>query len=480
MYHSSLYWHDYETFGIDPRRDRPAQFAGVRTDHELNLIGKPLVLYCRPASDMLPSPEACLVTGITPQRALRDGVPEAQFIGAIHAQMAQPGTCSVGYNTCRFDDEVTRNCLYRNFFDPYEREWRHGNSRWDIIDMVRLTAALRPDGIEWPLDEQGRPSFRLELLTALNGIGRENAHDAWADVLATIDLARLIRLRQPKLYDFVWRHRGKREASSLLRLGAYHPVLHVSEKYPAEKGCIAVVVALVRHPMNPNGIIVYDLGVDPGPLLELDADAIHQRIFTRIADLPEGVERVPLKTVHLNKCPVIVPLKVLRAADDRRLEIDRARCEVHLERIKAAPNLLAKLEEVFRKPPPGTQGSDDPDLMLYGGGFFSDADKLRMARLREMGPDELALQKPDFDDPRLPEMLFRYRARNFPESLSGAEIDRWEAFRRQRLTVPGCGGGIVLSEFEKSLRELAARSELRDRDRDILQSLGAYGRTIIS
>ena len=198
MAETSLYWHDYETFGVDPRRDAPVQFAGIRTDVELNLVGDPLVIFCRPPTDRLPSPEACLVTGITPQQAMAEGVCEAEFISAIHAELSIPGTCGVGYNTLRFDDEVTRNCLYRNFFDPYEREWRNGNSRWDIIDMVRLTAALRPDGIEWPLDAEGKPSFRLELLTQVNGISHRGAHDALADVHATIDLARLIKKRQPK------------------------------------------------------------------------------------------------------------------------------------------------------------------------------------------------------------------------------------------------------------------------------------------
>lgn len=476
----SLYWHDYETFGVDPRRDRPAQFAGVRTDEDLNVAEPPLVLYCQPATDMLPSPDACLVTGITPQKAREEGVSEARFIAAIHAEMARPGTCGLGYNTLRFDDEVTRNCLYRNFFDPYEREWRNGNSRWDVIDMVRLTAALRPDGIEWPLDENGRPSFRLELLTAANGIGHEGAHDALADVYATIELARLIRRRQPKLYDFCWRHRGKREAAAQLRLGALQPVLHVSEKYPAEKGCIAVVAALAPHPANHNGVLVYDLGVEPSPLLELEAEAIRERIFTRTADLPEGTGRVPLKTVHLNKCPIIVPLSVLRSGDAERLGIDLGRCETHLQRIKRAPDLTAKLAAVFRKPSPESRDGEDPDLMLYEGGFFSDADRLKMARLREMSPDELAALKPDFDDPRLPEMLFRYRARNFPQFLSSEEMARWEAFRRRRLTVPDCGASITLQDYEARLCELETGGDLAGREREILESLWAYGREIIS
>jgi exodeoxyribonuclease-1 len=476
----SLYWHDYETFGVDPRRDRPAQFAGVRTDEDLNAVEPPLVLYCQPARDMLPSPDACLVTGITPQKALQEGVPEAHFIAAIHAQMARPGTCALGYNTIRFDDEVTRNCLYRNFFDPYEREWRNGNSRWDIIDMVRLTAALRPEGIEWPRDEQDRPSFRLELLTAANGIGHEGAHDALADVYATIELARLIRRRQPRLYEFCWRHRGKREAAAQLMLGSFRPVLHVSEKYPAEQGCIAVVVALAPHPTNHNGVLVYDLSVEPGPLLELDAEAIRQRIFTRTADLPEGIGRVPLKTVHLNKCPIIGPLSVLRNGDAERLGIDLKRCDTHLQRIKRARDLAVKLEEVFRKPPQECPDEADPDLMLYGGGFFSDADRMKTARLREMTPDELAGLRPDFDDPRLPEMLFRYRARNFPQSLSPDEEARWEAFRRRRLTVPGCGASMVLQDYEARLFQLETGRELAENEREILESLKAYGREIFS
>ncbi len=189
----SFYWHDYETWGADPSRDRPSQFAGIRTDAELNVIGDPLMIYCRPTMECLPQPMACAVTGITPQKALDEGLDERAFMAAIHRELAAPGTCGVGYNSIRFDDEVTRYGLYRNFYDPYAREWKDGNSRWDLIDVVRLCCALRPDGIEWPLREDGTPSFKLEVLTAANGIGHEAAHDALSDVHATISLARLIR-----------------------------------------------------------------------------------------------------------------------------------------------------------------------------------------------------------------------------------------------------------------------------------------------
>jgi exodeoxyribonuclease-1 len=274
----TFYWHDYETFGVDPSRDRPVQFAGIRTDAELNIIGEPLMLFARPSRDVLPQPQACLVTGITPQQALAQGVPEAEFIARIHEQLSQPGTCGVGYNSIRFDDEVTRYALYRNFYDAYAREYQNGNSRWDIIDMVRLTHALRPEGIEWPRGEDGAVSFRLELLTAANGIGHAAAHDALSDVEATIALARLIRDKQPRLFDYALKMRSKQAVLAELDMAAMKPVLHVSGMFGAARNNIGLVVPISRHPRNKNEIICYDLAIDPAPLAELDADALRQRL----------------------------------------------------------------------------------------------------------------------------------------------------------------------------------------------------------
>ena len=185
---ATILWHDYETWGVSPKFDKPSQFAGIRTDLDLNIIGEPEMFYCQPPQDYLPQPEACLVTGITPQKALREGLTEAEFAERIHSLFSQPNTCVAGYNSIRFDDEVTRYLLYRNFYDPYAREWQNGNSRWDIIDMIRACYALRPEGIEWPTverDGQQVVSFRLELLTKANGIEHEAAHDAMSDVYAT-------------------------------------------------------------------------------------------------------------------------------------------------------------------------------------------------------------------------------------------------------------------------------------------------------
>ena len=293
----TMYWHDYETWGEVPSLDRPSQFAGLRTDEDLNVIGAPLVIYCQPSNDVVPKPEACLITGITPQKALADGIPEPQFMAAIHAQLSVPGTCGVGYNSLRFDDEVTRYGLYRNFYDPYEREWKNGNSRWDIIDMVRLARAVRPEGIEWPNHDDGHPSFKLEHLTQANGLIHQDAHDALSDVHATIAVAKLIKQKQPKLYDYVYQLRDKHRLSALLDLQTQKPLLHISSMFPAERGCAAIVMPIAMHPVNKNGVIVFDLSSDPEMLLNLDSEQIAQRVFTRTEDLAKGVARIPLKLI---------------------------------------------------------------------------------------------------------------------------------------------------------------------------------------
>ena len=472
----TFYWHDYETWGIDPRRDRASQFAGIRTDADLNIIGKPLVQYCKPADDMLPHPEACLVTGITPQHAQANGVSEAEFFQAIHKEMATPGSCSVGYNNIRFDDEFTRYGLYRNFFDPYAREWQNGNSRWDIIDVVRLTRALRPEGIEWPTKEDGVTSFRLEELTQANGIEHADAHDALSDVYATIAMAKLIKERQPRLFEHQLKMRNKRMVAEQLNVTAKQPVLHVSSKYPARDGCIAMVAPLVNHPTNKNSVVVYDLRVDPTPLIELDAEEIKQRVFTAQADLPEGVERIPLKEVHINKCPVVVPINTLTSAAADEWQIDVAQAEQHLEMIRQS-GLEAKIQQVFRAQefPPIT----DPDQALYGGGFFSDADRRLMDFVRTTPVAELADLNLDFVDDRLPEMLFRYRARNWPESLSADEQRSWDEFRHDRLTNPQADVGITLDDYRSRLAKLMVDPELGERERGILSELADWPEQVL-
>lgn len=472
---NTLYWHDYETFGIDPKYDRPSQFAGIRTDEDLNIIGESLMIYCKQANDSLPHPQACLITGITPQEANEKGMPEAEFIKLIHAEFAEPNTCGVGYNSLRFDDEFTRFTLYRNFYDAYAREWQNGNSRWDIIDMARLTRALRPEGINWPDREDGKPSFRLEALTAANGIEHEGAHDALVDVKATIALAKLIKTAQPKLYDFVYQHRQKNTVAPLLNINERTPVIHVSRMYPSEFCGTALVVPIAQDPTNNNGIIVYDLRHDPSDLIELDADTLRERLFTPFKDLPEGINRPALKTLHINKCPVVVPESTLNSVAAERLQIDKALHYKHLQQLNAAGDLTAKINAIFTKP--DYEANDDPDAGLYSGGFFSANDKRKMELVRTANADALRVMPIPFEDARLPEMLFRYRARNWPESLSADEQEQWQQYRQQRLTGESNSKILTFPKFFEAIEE-CREGELSGAQSLVLEKLEEYGREI--
>ena len=462
-----------------PLHDRPAQFAGVRTDHELNIIEEPQIFYCQPAEDYVPDPIASLITGITPQKAAEEGICEAEFIARILAEFSRPGTCVVGYNSLRFDDEVTRHTLFRNLRDPYAREWQNGNSRWDIIDMVRLTYALRPEGIEWPRKPDGSPSFRLEELTAANGIAHEAAHDAMSDVYATIALARLIRERQPKLFEYVFTHRDKHSARSMLDLAGRRPVFHVSSRYPASLGCCAMVVPLAPHPENPNAVIVYDLREDPTELLAASPQEIRERVFTSAEALGER-SRFPLKAIQLNRCPILVPGTMLKTLSTERLSqfrLDGDQLRGHLAAIRKADDLEPRIAEAFRKPA-AADAEPDVDESLYSGSFISKADRATLDDLLQQPPGLLGEMEPVFEDTRLPEMLFRYRARNYPATLAGDEQERWEQFRQQRLLKPG-SGWRALPAYLEDLQQRLRESDLSPRDRDILESLYFWGEALI-
>lgn len=473
---NSIYWYDYETFGIDPRFDRIAQFAGLRTDEDLNIIDDPLVLYCRPADDMLPDPHACMITGITPQKAQADGLIEAEFIAAIHKEFSRPGTCVAGYNNIRFDDEFTRNTLYRNFFNPYTHEWKHGNSRWDIIDIVRLTRALRPQGIEWPVDGAGKPSNRLELLTKANNISHEAAHDAMSDVYATIAMAKLMREKQPRLYDYMYPLRKKQTVASQLNLNSREIVLHVSSRYPAQRGAIAAVIPICMHPINKNGVIVYDLNSQPEDFINIDSEEIAARLYTPAAELPEGVERIPLKVVHLNKCPVIVPLKTMDNESAQGLGINIETCALHRQQLlDNIDSLVKKVHQVFSDQ--SYPEINDPDAQIYSGGFFSDADYVRMDKIRALDPAELADYQPAFDDKRLPEMLFRYRARNYPEILSEDDKQQWDEYRKQHFIDPALSPR-TLNKYFADIEELQAAPDTTGSQLVVLEELYKYGKQV--
>ncbi len=450
---ASFLWHDYETFGTDPRRDRPSEFACWRTDTNFEPIEEPQSFRCQPNLDFLPDPDACLVTGIGPEAAFASGVPEYEFASSIHAQLAEPGTCGIGFNSLRFDDELTRHLLWRNFFDPYEREWSRGCSRFDLIDLARAAYALRPAGVQWPMHSEGKPSFRLGDLTAINQLTHRHAHAALSDVEATIALGQMLRRAQPRLLDYALSLRNKGLVMRSLDWSTRTPMVHVSQRFPADRGCLALVVPLAPHPSQRGKIIAVDAFHDPAPLLTWDAEKLAQAV---IAPPSESRISVGLKVIHANRFPFIAPVSVLEGIDLARIAFDRDRILANAKQIVEKDGLDQKIQQVYSILDSGRMVSLDPEAALYSG-FLNEADRTLCTRFRRAAPEDMGGLSGRFGDERLRTLSMRYRARHFPALLSLPEKIRWTRHCQE-----------ALQRGERSLSSVRARLAEFPHDRSAL------------
>ena len=473
MSSASILWHDYETFGVNPHSDRACQFAAIRTDLDLNPIGKPLNWFCQIANDYLPSPAACLITGITPQQTLRDGFIEAEFIARVHKEMSQPNTCVAGYNSIRFDDEVTRFTLFRNFYDPYAREWQNGNSRWDIIDLVRACYALRPDGINWPQKEDGTPSFKLEHLTEANNLVHEAAHDALSDVYATIAMAKLIKSKQAKLYEYGMTLRHKKSVASRIDLHNLTPFIHVSSKVPASQGCCTVMMPVGYHPTNKNAIIAIDLSRPIETLKEHSSEQLADLLFKKNSELESADQRPGLKLVHINRCPFVAPLKTLTPQRADELGIDLAAIKSRHSDILQHSDILSRILDTYDVIDSNRlETEQDVDISLYSEAFPSQTEKEWKSRVLDTPPEQLAELSAPSDS--LAKRLFRYRARNYPATLNADEMIKWQNFRRERLMDDTSPIRMNIDQYMQELETLAIEYENDNNRKAIIRALIDY------
>jgi exodeoxyribonuclease-1 len=464
---ASYYWYDLETSGTNPRWDRVVQFAGFRTDMDLNPIGDEYCTYVELPDDVLPNPDATLVTGITPALTRAEGVSEWDAMRRIEQLFSEPHTCVAGYNSLRFDDEFIRYGFYRMLMDPYAREWRNGNSRWDIIDLARATGALRREGINWPTDDDGLPVYRLELLTQANGLDHGQAHDALSDVRATVALAQLIKRQQPKLFNYYFNGRFKKQVRQLLEPYGSRVCLHVSGMYPRTRFSSAPIVSLGRHPKNSNSVIVADLSQDVEPLISWSEERIRENLF---AEKPEV--RPPLKEIRINRCPFVAGIEVLTDENWSRIGFDKRQIKERQRRL-AKPGIASKLIRVYGKHK--QDAAVDVEAALYEA-FLQDQDRDRcssFAREVEAG----GWVDLDYGDARLPALVARLKARSFAERLTDGERQEWHEFVRDKLSASDAPWLTLprLAERVAQLREQVPEEPARaERQSRLLAELREY------
>jgi exodeoxyribonuclease-1 len=476
MPEQTLYFYDLETSGINPRQSRIMQFAGQRTDLDLNPIGEPDNILVKMTNDILPEPQAILVTKITPQSTLADGIKEKDFAKYFTDNIATPNTTIVGYNTIRFDNEFIRFLLYRNFYDAYEWSYKDGVSTWEILDLTRMTRALRPEGIEWPFAPDGKPSNRLELLTSVNKISHVGAHDALSDVKATIEFAKLIKAKQPKLYEYNYAMRDKTEVANLVNSG--QPFVYTSGRYSSttEKTTIAVVIA--EHPLFSSGrALVYDLLQDPEEFMGLSTSDLVERMSFVKERTDKTPKRLPVKDLAYNKCPAVAPIGVLKSTKNKAIDIDVA--NANLAKLKKDPTFIDRIVEATETAQKKKQQSfvidiSDVDGQLYDG-FFNSHDKKLMGQVRAKTDEELADFSPNFSDERLSRLLLLYKARQSPKSLNQDEQKAWEQYREQKLMAGG--EESALAKYLKQIQGLMQTTKNQN-EKDLLQELWFWGESI--
>jgi len=457
----SILWYDLETFGLDSRGDRIAQFAAIRTDLDLRQIEEPTILYCKLSDDYLPDPLSCLVTGITPQEVNAKGLVEAEFIQLINAEFSRPDTTVAGFNSIRFDDEFIRNALYRNFFDPYRREYEHNNSRWDIIDLVRATHDLRPEGIRWPeRNEVNRPVFRLTSLTEANGIEHLGAHDALVDVRATIAIARLIKEKQPRLYQYAYDLRSKNRVKRLLKapFGGEHTslILHTNPLFSSEYGNTRLILPITYLKTNANAVVCFDLSCEVEPLLSATEETL--------------MNTPGVFTISINKCPFVSPVNVLTEELERKLGIDSALAATKAAYIRTHPNVIAvihRVKDTFER-------VDDVDYQLYDA-FFTNRDQQVFETLRQAKPREKMGFLNQVQDPRFGTLLFRHVGRNWPEAFTEEERKRWISHAANRTLNPPGDGKMTWKFFYRSIEEKLESVDTTPREKQLLAELKEYG-----
>lgn len=474
---ASFFFYDLETSGRSPFEARVMQFAGQRTDMDLNPIGKPYNVIIRLSDDVVPDPDAILITGITPQQTLQDGISEAAFLRLFTDEIATPDTVFAGFNTVRFDDEFMRLMHYRNFYDPYEWQWKDGRGRWDLLDVVRMTRALRPEGITWPMDDAGKPTNRLELITKLNGLDHEKAHDALNDVYATIAVASLIKSKQPKLFEYLLGMRDKKKIEELVK--SDEPFVYTSGKYESQYEKTTVVMRLCPHGRK-QGSLVYDLRYDPTPYLTMTSEQLIDAWAYQPEHTPDK-PRLPVKTLQYNRCPAVAPLGVLDAKSQERLAIDFTTIRKHKKALESQQTFCDNLVKAVdlldeRQQRKYATPTKDVDRQIYDG-FFQEGDKQASRVVRAASPDELSDLGVTFKDDRLTQLVPLYKARNYPENLTTEERASWERFRYGRLL--GGGQESKLALFFKRLEQLANDPAIAETKMFLLEELQLYGQSII-
>ena len=453
-------FYDYETTGIDKRFDQIVQFAAIKTDSDFNELERHNIL-CQMRNDIIPSPYAFGTTMIDIENLQENGLSEFEFSKKVNKILSGEGNqCITGYNSKEFDDKFSQFLFYRNLADPYFWAWGKGNKKLDVFDIMKMGYAFGRLGDMKFSEGSGEDSLRLEVLSKLNGLTHLKAHDALSDVVATIELLKLIKINNPNLIKYSEKLQDKSFARKLL---SESPTFYnISSFYGYEKNFIGVHHIIGQHPTISNSIISWDLEINPENILNKSASEIKEQMFAKKED---RLFDVGFSEIKLNQSPQVLKYSEKNDANKERAEL----CQKNLVLVLRHKLLLNQIsDEIFVFEVPFL----DSDADLFAGNFFAEKKKDEL-NLSLSANNPTLFKNNDFKSERFSEQLFRLKGRNFFEDLSEIEKVKYLEFVKTRVNYDETDKWRTIKMFNQEYKEIMDEDSSSEK-KIILEKLNSY------
>ena len=446
----SLVFYDTETTGTDTAFSQILQFGAIRTDAELNIIDR-FEIRSQLQPHIVPSPGAMAVTGVTVKQLTDTTLPtHYQMMKAIREKLRSwSPAIFLGYNSLNFDEHLLRQAFYQTLHPLYLTN-TDGNSRIDILRLLHATHLFVPDAIVIPVKENGNPIFKLDQIAPHNGFAHEKAHDAMADVEATIHMCRLVREHAPQLWESFNRFSKKKAVTEYT---FSEPIFSLSE-FNYGRPYSSLVTAIGIHPKRNTDIFVFDLAIDPSLLAAMPPE----RHASQLKKTPK-----PIRVIKSNACPTMRPAGEAPAlAEARALGMDELTRRANV--LKSDATLRSALIEAYL-----SIGDDEEEPsqhiehQIYDG-FYSSGDQEKLDAFHLAEWEKRPCLSSQLEDKRLRQISSRLIYFERPDLLDQVAKQGYDIAIAKRLladetTVPWLTLPKAIAEIEH-LIEKADESKL--------------------
>ena len=440
---SYVFW-DTETTGISTSFDQILQFAAVKTDAEFNELDR-IELRCRLHPHVAPNPGALRVTGMSIEQITDPALPcHYDMVRQVRARFLEwSPAIFIGYNSIKFDEELFRKALFRTLHSPYLTN-TSGNGRADAMNLVQAAAALQPGCLEVPTGDNGKSVFKLDRLAPANGFDYSNAHDAMADVLATVHLARCVSERAPEVFSRFVRFAMKSSVAAFLE---EEDAVLLTEYY-FSRPYHFVVAPFGSDPDNPAKVYCLDLKHDLDWVASLPPD----QLAVWVNRSPK-----PVRSIRTNAPPALAAID--EVAEDIFGPLSPDLIAERARRLRDDPDLCDRIMDAVMASAVAYEDPAHVEEQLYSGGFVQPADQALIDRFHEVPWSDRPALVDQMQDPRLRYHGLRLMYEHDVHLLSGGDRREVEDHMWDRLLMEECPKGkwaslvSALAETEAMIEE---------------------------